>query len=137
MGDETDISRRAIERGMWKHGHILNREANVLPGSHTCGDGHGTSCTAPREKESAMPIPQQTGFAEVNGTRLYYEIAGSGHPLVLIHGSTLDTRMWDDQFEPFVQHYTVVRYDVRGFGQSALPTGEPHARPDDLKTLLE
>jgi 3-oxoadipate enol-lactonase len=84
-----------------------------------------------------MPIQQQTGFAEVNGTRLYYEIAGSGHPLVLIHGSTLDTRMWDDQFEPFAQHYTVVRYDVRGFGKSALPTGEPHARPDDLKALLD
>ena len=46
----------------------------------------------------------QTGFADVNGTRLYYEIAGSGHPLVLIHGFTLDTRMWDDQFEVFAQH---------------------------------
>ncbi len=84
-----------------------------------------------------MPIQQQAGFAEVNGTRLYYEIAGSGHPLVLIHGSTLDTRMWDDQFEPFAQHYTVVRYDVRGFGKSALPTGEAYARPDDLKSLLD
>ena len=79
----------------------------------------------------------QTGFAEVNGTRLYYEVAGSGHPLVLIHGSTLDTRMWDNQFEPFAQHYTVVRYDVRGFGKSALPTGESYARPDDLKGLLD
>jgi pimeloyl-ACP methyl ester carboxylesterase len=79
----------------------------------------------------------QTGFAEVNGTRLYYEVAGSGHPLVLIHGSTLDTRMWDNQFETFAQHYTVVRYDVRGFGKSALPTGESYARPDDLKGLLD
>lgn len=84
-----------------------------------------------------MPIQQQTGFAEVNGTRLYYEIAGSGDPLLLIHGSTLDTRMWDDQFETFAQHYTVVRYDVRGFGKSALPAGESYARPDDLKGLLD
>jgi hypothetical protein len=38
-----------------------------------------------------------TGFADVNGTRLYDEMAGSGHPLVLIHGFTLDTRMWDAQ----------------------------------------
>ena len=91
----------------------------------------------PREKDSAMPIPHQTGFAEVNGTRRYYEIAGAGRPLVLIHGSTLDTRMWDDQFDIFAQHYQVVRYDVRGFGQSALPTDEPYARPNDLKSLLE
>ncbi|ETW96969.1 MAG: hypothetical protein ETSY2_45460 [Candidatus Entotheonella gemina] len=32
-----------------------------------------------------------SGFADVNGTRLYYEMAGSGHPLVFIHGFTLDT----------------------------------------------
>jgi pimeloyl-ACP methyl ester carboxylesterase len=79
----------------------------------------------------------QTGFAEVNGTRLYYEVAGSGHPLVLIHGMSLDTRMWDDQFEPLAQHYRVVRYDARGFGKSALPTGESYAHTDDLKALLE
>ncbi len=36
-----------------------------------------------------MQIDQ--GFADVNGTRLYYEIAGSGHPLVLIHGFTLSS----------------------------------------------
>jgi 3-oxoadipate enol-lactonase len=84
-----------------------------------------------------MPIQHQTRFAEVNGTQLYYESAGSGHPLVLVHGSMLDTCMWDDQFEPFAQHYTVIRCDVRGFGKSALPTGEPYARPDDLKSLLD
>jgi pimeloyl-ACP methyl ester carboxylesterase len=80
---------------------------------------------------------KQHGFAEVNGTRLYYEVAGSGHPLVLIHGITLDTRMWDDQFDAFTRHYQVVRYDVRGFGKSALPTGESYAHADDLRALME
>ena len=79
----------------------------------------------------------QSGFAEVNETRLYYEIAGSGHPLVLIHGFTLDTRMWDDQFELFSQHYKVIRYDLRGFGKSALPSRESYVRADDLRALLE
>jgi 3-oxoadipate enol-lactonase len=55
-------------------------------------------------KERAVPMQKQTGFAEVNGTRLYFEIAGSGHPLVLIRGFTLDTRMWDDQFATFTRH---------------------------------
>jgi pimeloyl-ACP methyl ester carboxylesterase len=72
----------------------------------------------------------------VNGTRLYYEDAGVGKPLVLIHGNTLDTRMWDDQFASFAQHYRVVRYDMRGYGQSAMPTADPYSPAQDLKCLL-
>lgn len=80
----------------------------------------------------------QTGFADVNGTRLYYEIAGSGHPLVLIHGNTLDNRMWDDQFEVFAQQYQVIRYDLRGFGKSNVPQPqESYAPADDLMSLLK
>jgi 3-oxoadipate enol-lactonase len=77
------------------------------------------------------------GIAEVNGTSLYYEIVGSGHPLVLIHGFGLDTRMWDDQFEAFAQHYRVVRYDMRGYGKTAPPADEGYSHTDDLKALLE
>src|SRR5689334_19941744 len=83
-----------------------------------------------------MLMDMLSGTAEVNHTRLYYEVAGSGPPLVLIHGFDLDTRMWDDQFEVFAQHYRVVRYDVRGFGKSARPT-EPYAHEEDLKALLD
>ena len=77
------------------------------------------------------------GFAEVNGTRLYYETAGVGDAVVFVHGFTLDTRMWDDQFEAFAQRYRVIRYDARGFGKSALPDGTPYAPHDDLKAVLE
>ena len=31
----------------------------------------------------------QTGIAHVNGTELYYEVAGTGHPFTLIHGLLL------------------------------------------------
>lgn len=78
----------------------------------------------------------QQGFTEVNGTRLYDEIAGSGMPLVLIHGFSVDTRMWDDQFIPLAERYRVVRYDLRGFGKSALPGDRPYAHADDLAALL-
>ena len=57
----------------------------------------------------------------INGTHLYYEQAGSGHALVLIDGFTLNTQMWEDQFNVFAQHYRVIRYDMRGSGQSAMP----------------
>ncbi len=74
--------------------------------------------------------------AAVNGTRLHYEVAGAGPPLVLIHGHGLDCRMWDDQFAPFTAHHRVVRYDLRGFGKSALVGEMPYTDEDDLAALL-
>ncbi len=80
----------------------------------------------------------QTGFAEVNGTTLYYEIAGAGHPFILEHGHLLDRRSWDAQFAVFAQHYRVVRYDQRGFGDSGLITkGEPYSDRQDLYELMK
>ena len=83
-------------------------------------------------------MPASTsGFAHVNGTRLYYEMAGEGYPLVLMHGGIMDNTMWDDQFEAFAQRYRVIRYDLRGFGQSDLPAGpEPFSMSKDLRALL-
>lgn len=77
----------------------------------------------------------EAGFAEVNGTQLYYEVLGEGHPLVLIHGGYMDRRMWDDRFHAFAKHYRVIRYDVRGFGKSELPLA-PYADRQDLSDLL-
>ena len=77
-----------------------------------------------------------SGFADINGTRLHYEVGGSGDPLVLIHGFSLDLCMWDDQLKPFAHHYQVIRYDMRGYGQSALPTTASYAPADDLMALL-
>jgi 3-oxoadipate enol-lactonase len=80
----------------------------------------------------------QTGFAEINGTMLYYEVAGAGHPFVLIHGHLLDRRSWDDQFAVFAQQYRVMRYDQRGFGDSGLITkGESYSDRQDLYTLMQ
>jgi pimeloyl-ACP methyl ester carboxylesterase len=82
-------------------------------------------------------VHAESGFAEVNGTRLFYTLAGNGHPLVLIHGFSLDMHMWDDQFETFARHYHVLRYDLRGFGRSALPDALSYGHEDDLKALLD
>jgi pimeloyl-ACP methyl ester carboxylesterase len=88
-----------------------------------------------------MPATPQTvtGFADVNNTRLYYEVAGEGHPLVLIHGGLVDHHMWDEQFPVFAQHFKVIRYDMRGFGQSGLvKAGDaPYSMRGDLHALLQ
>jgi pimeloyl-ACP methyl ester carboxylesterase len=67
---------------------------------------------------SNPPVPVTTGYVTVQGARLYYEEAGSGMPVVLIHGGFLDSRMWDDQFQTFARWYRTIRYDVRAHGQS-------------------
>ena len=77
-----------------------------------------------------------TGFVAVDGGQLYYEVAGNGPALVLIHAGIADSRMWDPQWAEFAQHCTVVRYDVRGYGKS--PT-EPIAFSNraDVAALLD
>src|SRR6185312_3100969 len=80
----------------------------------------------------------QTGFAEVNGTTLYYEVAGAGHPFILIHGHLLERRSWDEQFAVFAQRYRVIRYDQRGFGDSGLITkGASYSDRQDLSALMQ
>jgi pimeloyl-ACP methyl ester carboxylesterase len=79
----------------------------------------------------------ETGFAEINDARIYYEVAGRDAPLVFVHGYALDCRMWDDQFDDFADRYRVVRYDIRGFGRSDPPTAAPYSNHDDLRRLLD
>ena len=69
-------------------------------------------------------IQSARGFAEVYGAKLYNEVTGTGHPLVLLHEGIADSRMYDAQFHAFAQRYRVVRFDLRGFGQSDLPPGD-------------
>jgi pimeloyl-ACP methyl ester carboxylesterase len=76
-------------------------------------------------------------FADVNGTRLHYEVAGEGPTVVLIHGLGLDMRMWDDQFEVLAARYRVIRYDLRGFGKSAPQTDVRFLHAEDLRALLD
>jgi 3-oxoadipate enol-lactonase len=78
----------------------------------------------------------EKGCKLINDTRLYYEIKGEGQPLVFIHDFTLDHRMWDDQFFYFSKWYCCIRYDIRGYGQSALPGTQYYTFHDDLKNLM-
>lgn len=76
-------------------------------------------------------------YTQVNGARLYYETVGEGFPLVLVHAFSFDSRMWDGQVAAFARHYHVIRYDVRGYGKSDVPTSEGYYHADDLKGLLD
>ncbi len=78
----------------------------------------------------------KTGYAEVNGARLYYEIAGSGTAFIMIHAGIADCRMWDNEFEAFAESHLVMRFDMRGYGKSLPVEGEFNIQ-DDLTALLE
>jgi 3-oxoadipate enol-lactonase len=78
----------------------------------------------------------ESDYIPVEGGRLYYEAAGAGEAVVFVHGFTLDARMWDDQWDVFAERYRVVRYDVRGFGRSDLPSG-PYANYIDLDAVAQ
>ena len=59
-----------------------------------------------------------SGFVELEGGRIYVEVDGEGHPLLLIHGGLGSLRMWDRQVPAFSERYRVIRYDTRGFGRT-------------------
>ena len=57
----------------------------------------------------------------VNGADLYYEIHGTGEPVLLIHGLGSSTRDWDPQISELARTFQVVAFDVRGHGRSSKP----------------
>ncbi|MHA2432859.1 MAG: alpha/beta fold hydrolase [Candidatus Thorarchaeota archaeon] len=80
----------------------------------------------------------ESGYAEVNGTKLYYEIAGSGQSILFVHGWGFDRRSWNYQFDEYSKQYRGVRYDQRGFGRSAEPvSGEEYSHSEDLRALMD
>ena len=77
-----------------------------------------------------------SGYVDVDGDQLYYEVAGEGAPLMLSHAGFVDSRMWDDQWSAFARQHHVIRFDMRGFGKSALGV-TPIERRCDLDRLVQ
>jgi pimeloyl-ACP methyl ester carboxylesterase len=77
----------------------------------------------------------ESGYIKVDNAMLYYEIAGAGSPLVMIHAGVADSRQWDNEFPYLAQNFRVLRYDMRGFGKS-LPADGDYSNLVDLETLL-
>ena len=64
------------------------------------------------------------------------EQAGQGSPVVLVHEGIADSRMWEPQWAAYAERYRVVRFDMRGFGQSPPAVGT-FSLAGDLVELLE
>jgi pimeloyl-ACP methyl ester carboxylesterase len=80
-------------------------------------------------------------FASFDGTRIYYNWAGRGVPLVCCDGIACDQYAWKYVFQWFVPTHRVVRWNYRGHGKSDKPADFDHLHvadlAEDLKRLLD
>ena len=83
-------------------------------------------------------IQSKRGFIPISGHgKMFYEEKGEGEPLIFLHGHSLDTRMWDPQWEEFSKKFHVIRFDFRGYGQSTDQSEDfQFTHVDDLITLM-
>lgn len=83
-------------------------------------------------------VQVKSGYVKVPEGSLYYEEAGTGEPLIFIHGHSLDRRMWNEQFFKFAKHYRAIRYDLRGYGISSKQTEDfQFTHAEDLVALMD
>ncbi|MBY6028123.1 alpha/beta hydrolase [Halomonas sp. DP8Y7-1] len=77
--------------------------------------------------------------AVVNGVRLHYVIAGTGDPLVLLHGWPQSWYEWRELIPILADRYTVIAPDLRGFGDSEKPAGGYDKRTvaEDIRQLVD
>ena len=78
-------------------------------------------------------------FERVNNARLYYEVTGSGEPMLLVHGSWDDHHNWAAVVPSLSGRFRVVTFDRRGHSQSEAPPAQGSFAEDarDLGVLVE
>jgi len=89
------------------------------------------------ENQDILPVQSRVkaGYLEVPEGRLYYEVAGEGDWIVLVHDGNLHSVTWDEQFPVFSRDHKVVRYDRRGYGKSTYPE-KPYSNIEDLAEVF-
>jgi pimeloyl-ACP methyl ester carboxylesterase len=80
-------------------------------------------------------ITSDTGYVNVDGGKLFYEVAGKGDNIVLLHDGMVNHRIWDEQFPILARNYRVIRYDRRGYGKSSDPETK-YSHIDDLNQVF-
>jgi pimeloyl-ACP methyl ester carboxylesterase len=102
--------------------------------------GRGESAKISPDVNKSMPDSNSLitkKFIDIGQIYTYFEIAGAGTPVILIHGHSVDCRMWDPQIAELAKHYKVIRYDLRGYGKTDVPVeGEKFSHAEDLHKLM-
>ncbi len=87
----------------------------------------------------AADIPIDSRFAEVNGVKLHYLVAGEGPPVILLHGYAQTSHMWLPLIPELAKTHLVIAPDLRGFGESDKPDCcyDKKAMAEDIHALAE
>ena len=67
---------------------------------------------------SGQPKPT-TGYAPVNGLKMYYEIHGEGEPVVMLHGAFMTITGWADWVKELSKTRKVIAVEMQGHGRTA------------------
>lgn len=71
-------------------------------------------------QEITSPKPLKSGYAPVNGLKLYYEIHGQGQPLLLLHGSFMTISLnWGQIIPELAKTHQVIAIEMQGHGHTA------------------
>jgi pimeloyl-ACP methyl ester carboxylesterase len=65
-----------------------------------------------------LPAATESGWAPVDGVRLWYAEFGHGEPVLLLHGGLANSSYWGNQVRALMGHYRVIVMDSRGHGRS-------------------
>ena len=104
----------------------------VVAFASICGNALG--------EDTSIEIPSGGKFAEINGFEMYYELHGSGPPLLCLPGYTGTSQgLWKSFAPDFSDHFQVILVDPRGRGRSTNPMGEFKNRQlaKDMIALLD
>lgn len=65
-----------------------------------------------------LPAGGNSGYAPVNGIKIWYSSFGRGQPIILLHGGLANSNYWGNQVRALAPHYRVIVMDSRGHGRS-------------------
>src|SRR6187397_3639109 len=77
----------------------------------------------------------QTGagqYADVNGINLYYQVQGSGRPMILLHGGLFSSEMFGPTLPALAANHQVIAVDLQGHGRTA-----DIDRPIDIRLMAD
>lgn len=100
--------------------------------------GVGAQQSLSSEDILKMRLNVVQGRIEADYSTIYYEELGQGEPVILIHDHSLSNCMWDAQFYAFSSRFRVIRYDLRGYGDSSSQIEYiQFTHAEDLITLMD
>jgi pimeloyl-ACP methyl ester carboxylesterase len=87
----------------------------------------------------SLPSPTISGYAPVNGVRIYYAEFGRGDPVILLHGGLGNIEQFGNQIPALETHYKVIAVDSRGHGRSTRSAApfSYHLMADDVLGVMD